>query len=457
MSEKLNEHAVQWYNQAVMSQDTDPQISYKLVTSALELEPTFAEGWHYIAEMNKNNHFYASAIGCFRRALETDSKNGKLWTNLSHALYESGKIEEAKLAAQTALSLDDTLSNAWLAMSMIQSVEGDIHSSVKSARRSYEIDPTPITEFAMGFAYLHARDLKQGLRWFEAKLPYRMANHLSFPWPRWSGEDLTDQTIFIMADQGMGDTLDYLRFIPLVAQRCKTVILQIQGELMRLAQMMLSDHSNIEYSVLNAPFPDANFWVPITSIPVALDMGSEAIENTPQLSVPEWQQPAQFASWKTPKRKLHVGVAWAGAPGNDIDKYRSMRIDDFLEFCQVPGVQLYSFQVGQRSQDVHITGSIALIKDMTIFVRDVADTVGFLRELDLVIAVESFLPHLCNAIGKEVWMPYSHLGGDWRAGRKGQRPVWHPHTKFFHQTKEGKWGPVVENIVSALRKRVANA
>ena len=134
-----------------------------------------------------------------------------------------------------------------------------------------------------------------------------------------------------------------------------------------------------------------------------------------------------------------------------------MRIDDFLDFCQVPDTQFYSFQVGPRSQDLHMVGAVSLVRDMTIFVRDVADTVGFLRELDMVIAVESFLPHLCNAIGVECWMPYSRLGGDWRAGRKGQRAVWHPHTKIFHQHKDGAWGPVIKDIVAALDRCVKTA
>lgn len=453
---QLNRRGVDFYNQAVSLLDTDKQLAYKLFVSAVDVEPRIYQAWYAIGTTNHEHGLTHGAIAAFRRCLELDPNNGAVWTNLGHTLYSVGRLDEAREATKRALAVDDKLAMAWLNMSLIQSIEGNLDGALKSAKLAFELDPAPATEMGIAFAYLHMRDLKRGLRHFEAKLPHKLTNHLNFPYPRWTGEDLSEATLFVMADQGMGDTLDYLRFIPMVAAKCDRVVMQIQGEMMRLAGIMLSDIPNIQIGPINAPFPDADFWVPITSIPVALDLSSDAIELAPQLAIPKWDQPQGFSEWKAPNRKLHIGIAWAGATGNDIDRYRSMDLENFLEFAKVPGVQLYSLQVGARSQDAHTMGCAPVVKDLTIYLRDVADTVGFLREFDLVIAVESFLPHLCNAVGKEVWIPYGFLGGDYRIGRKGTRTIWHHHSKVFYQDRRCQWQPVMDEIVEALKRRIAN-
>jgi hypothetical protein len=160
-------------------------------------------------------------------------------------------------------------------------------------------------------------------------------------------------------------------------------------------------------------------------------------------------------AWKNPAAAIHVGIAYAGSPDNEIDKWRSIPVAEFLSLHRVPSVQLYSLQVGDRVADVHTIGAAGLIRDMSPWIKDARDTVSIMRELDLIVSVESFVAHLAGSIGKECWVPLSRNGGDWRCGRSGDRPIWYDRTRLFRQGEDCRWEPVFEDIVQALGERVA--
>src|SRR5262249_52581608 len=127
---------------------------------------------------------------------------------------------------------------------------------------------------------------------------------------------------------------------------------------------------------------------------------------------------------------------------------------NFLELYRVPGIQLYGLQIGANAKDLYDIGAPAAIRDLAPYVRDVADTVSLLQYLDLVICCESALVHICNHAGKDVWVPYSYLGRDYRAGLDGTARMWLPTARFFCQQEGETWEPVFGRIVEALREKL---
>ena len=185
----------------------------------------------------------------------------------------------------------------------------------------------------------------------------------------------------------MGDALSFLRFLPTAAARVDTVKLYLMPELVRLARAMLQDWPNIQIQAMSiADFPEADAWCPLTSLPVALGLTDDAFEHAPGLPVPGFALPPV---WKQKGRKLHVGIAWAGSPLNDIDRWRSIPFTQFLDLAKVEGVQLYALQLGPHQQDLWQAGCGAVVRDVGRQISDVADTVAILRDLDLVITIES--------------------------------------------------------------------
>ena len=192
----------------------------------------------------------------------------------------------------------------------------------------------------------------------------------------------------------------------------------------------------------------------ITSLPFALGLTDEQIASAQSPKVP-YTSLAATVPWKSPGRKLHVGFAWAGAPNSDIDRWRSFLLTDMLPLTQVPGIQLYGLQVGPRAADIHATGAQAMVKDLSPYIRSVADTASIMRDLDLVITVESAMRHIAGLLDVECIVPYAYYGeGDYRCGRHRDHPLWNRRTTLYRQGKDGQWASVFERIVSDLMKRI---
>lgn len=445
--------AVQIYNQGVHAAATDRQMSYKLLSSSVDIDPTFTTGWFQVGNANSDLGLLSASAACYRRALEIDPTDAKVWTNLGHRLYHLGEFEEAEEATLRAIDLDPTLAFAWCNLSLIQSIKGEGMKAVRNARKAFKLDPQPIIETALAFALLFEGRYAEGLAHFEARFPYKLASFTQYPYPQWHGEDVSDKTVLIQADQGLGDTLCYVRFVPAVAARAGRVIMLIQPELCRLFRAMLQAHPNVDIQPLPAPFPAADCWTSTVSLPVALGLTDEQIREAPNLPMPAFDT---IPVWKAPDRKLHIAICWAGSSQNEIDRHRSMRVEQFLALYRVPDIQLYSLQIGERANELHAAGCAALIKDLAPHVRDVADSVAILREMDLVICVETSLGHIAGALGKECWIMLAKSGGDYRCGRTGDRQLWNPNTTLFRQGDDGTWGPVIERVITALDMRVHN-
>jgi hypothetical protein len=207
-------------------------------------------------------------------------------------------------------------------------------------------------------------------------------------------------------------------------------------------------------SPCSTPFPEADYWTTFVSLPFALNLTDAEIRDTPWIDVPIFDAPI---NWKVPDRKLHVGIHWAGSPLNKIDACRNVPLIQFLDLYRVPGIQLYSLQVGAKAMELHDKGLSPLVRDLVPFINgDPLITAAILQHLDVVIAVESFLPHLCAAIGKECWMPYSSQGLDYRVGVDGTDRLWSPKCRVFKQKPGETWEPVFEQIIYALVDRIAS-
>jgi tetratricopeptide (TPR) repeat protein len=449
-----------FYNQAVEAhnvRDTDSRMrthSYQMFASACMADPT----WHLPLYQVGNNNFdlklFHSAISCWRRSLEctqTPTERAKTLSNLGMALHAIGETVEAEAASLVALELDPTLSHACMNLSNIYVVLDNPGKAVEYARQAHALEPSSMAEFNLAFALLFDRQLKEGFRYFEARFPYRLKEYMQYPYPKWDGEP--DKIVFLAADQGMGDTLSYARFVPQLCATAKYVIARIQAPLVRLFVHAFRDIRNLEVIPTAYPFPAADVWTTFVSLPHNLGLDDTAIYNAPSLDVGSWSVPD---NWRVPDRKLHVGIAWAGSPLNDIDAHRNLPIHNFFELFRADGVQLYSLQVGDRANEIHGIGGGAIVRDVVPYITDVCDALAILKRLDMVISVESFLPHLCSFIGKECWVPYSYLGRDYRIGCTGSdlERLWTPKHRIFRQPPSLDWRPVFADMARALEAKI---
>jgi hypothetical protein len=450
--------AVRFHNQGVQcindkSKPTNPSTAFQLFASACHADPTWGHGYYQYANNCSELNFIKTSIAGYRRALQCDltsEEKFKVYANLGWSLFVDGQVDESLKTLNKSLEITKDYAGTWTNLSQCYSLLDNDEKAIECAKRGYELEPdNPVSEAAYAFALLFGRKLKLGFEHFEIRFKWRLHQFLQYPYAKWLGE--SDKTVFLVADQGMGDTLCFARFVHQASKRAKFIHAYVQPELMRLFMHAFIDIPNINLLPMGASFPQADAWTTFVSLPFALGLNDEEIRAQKQIPYPLLSLPT---TWMVPDQKLHIGIQWAGSKLNDIDKYRSIPVDFFLQLCSVPGVHFYSLQVGERTDDANVIGATAVIKNLSPYIRDVCDTVSLLRDLDLVITCEGALGHICAMVSKECWIASSFQGRDYRIGHRADDMLWSPKHRVFRQGKDGQWGPVFKRITEALHERV---
>ena len=438
-------------------QRTDQKLvdhGYQLMTSACYADPTYWDAFYRNGNAAVDLFRPEAAIACYRRALECETEPNQrapILTNMAWKLHEAGRLPEAIDLLNEAMTLAPHLALPHIHMSSILTALGNTNAAVISATTAHKMFPDdPLGEFALSFALLFDRQFAKGFKAFEARFPHRLQQFTHYPYPKWKGEK--GKTVFLVADQGLGDTLSFARFVPQVAQRAGYVHACVQQELMRTFRHAFRKYDNINWLPQPCNFPAADAWTTFVSLPYALGLNDQQIRDVPNY---ETLRENVRSDWKVPDRKLHIGIAWAGSPQNDIDRHRCVPVTQFLELYRVPGIQLYSLQMDNKKHELFSTGCAPVIRDLSGYIQDVTSTFNVLHHLDMVISIESALPHICSMIGKECWVPYSALGRDYRIGTDGNDRLWTPHHRIFcQQLGEAGWQSTFERIIEALKERV---
>ena len=460
--------AVKFFNQAAQaindkSNPQNPTTAYQLFVSAAYADPSWWMAQYYCGNSVADFGHHAAAVACYRRALQCEiepNDKAKVCANLCDRLHKLGRVSEALSYGELAVAIDPKSIVGWINLAICYGTLRDPKKALDAAQHAYDLDPDDVlAQMQLAFCLLFDRQYEKGFDVFEARYRYALHSFTQYPYPKWRGEP--DCTLMLVADQGMGDTLDFARFIPAALKRVKYAHVTVHRELLRVFQQAFIGHENINIIPLGIQpaFAPADFYTSMVSLPWSMGLKQDEIVNTPQIKLPgSGVATMHQQAWKVKEAKFHVGIAWSGSTLNQINQYRSIPITSFLELARVPGVQLYSLQVNSNhsgaAKDIHDQGCVETIRDLAPHISDVSDTVSFLEHLDLVIACESALPHICAATGTEVWVPYSYLGRDYRLGHSGEIKLWCPTHRIFLQHEGETWDHVFERIVPALQEKV---
>lgn len=458
-------YAIDLYNRALPIIQTDPPTAYRLLVAACENDPSFAEGWAFLGAALADIGNLPACVSALRQALRCPDGDGpgdmnpvlrhRCLVNLGHRLIDNRIISEDTIiesicATREAIMMSTNKPEAPAAfahtnLSLIYSLEGRSEGELHHAHKGFELCPDPATELGLAFAQLFNGQYREGLEHFEARFRHspKLVSYQHMPWPRWDGSRVG--TLIVLAEMGLGDSLSFARFIDEASTKVDRLIFVVQPELVKLlseecptAEVVPQDHT----------LPPVDAWCPVFSLPVPLDLGDDQITHREWTIAPK---AVEDTSWKRKGARLHVAIAWAGAPANDIDRHRSIPFAEFLALREIPGIALYSVQVGERARDLHDNGAAALVRDMSPWIRDARDTAGIMAEMDIVICCESFVGHLAGAIGKKCLLLCSRFGRDWRSSPYlGDRSLWYPEHRVFRQGDDACWQPVFKRVVEAL-------
>lgn len=429
-----------------MQQRAEAMQSYR---RAIDRDPTSAAAHCGLGGLEYINNDYAGAAKSFRAAVSHAPDWADAHTKLGDALFQTGGLEEAVDCYRRALELDPRHASSHCNLGLALYDLGLLDEAIAHCARAIELRP----DFAdahnhLGLALLLKGDLAAGLphhewRWRVGGL---RIGERRFDQPAWRGEALNGRRILLHAEQGAGDTLQFLRYAPLVAERGGRVVIEVQPELKRLARSLRGVEDVI---ARGESIPAFERHCPLMSLPLAFATTMASIPGeVPYLAAPaplraDWR--ARLAANPGPR----IGLVWAGRPEHRRDRDRSIALAALAPLAAT-GATFFSLQKGPAAAQAENPPAGMVLHDLRHALGDFADTAAAMSALDLVITVDTSTAHLAGATGNPVWVLLTQTP-DWRWFLGREDSPWYPTARLFRQATRGAWAPVVARVHDALR------
>ncbi len=403
--------------------------------SALLIEPDNGDAYTNLGAMQFDLARYEEAEFTLRKALIYHPTHGPAAIQLGRPLLRLYKVEEAVSLFHAILQVSPDDTSAQINIGIGCTLLGDLESAQEAFEAALVNDPDNI-EAHVNYAHLLflGGDYERGYtehEWRLKKTDYRDLS--AFRSPLWSGEDLAGKSVLLWGEQGLGDTLQFVRYAPHVAKSARRVIVECNPILHRL----IADMPGIDEVVDLDDGRDYDIHLPLMSLPIWYG-ASDIPDKTPYLAAPE---PADLG----PREGLRVGLIWAGNPNHARDRERSRLLSEFAPLTARADVTFYALQKGVAAKQSP-PEDMRLVDLGTAF-KDMADTAATMQSLDLVISIDSAPAHLAGALGIPVWVLLTRMP-DWRWGLGRDDTPWYPSMRLFRD--ENGWEDLFERVAAAL-------
>ena len=407
--------------------------------SALALRPDRVESHTGLGVVLRDRGHLEEAVASHERALALMPNHAETLNNLGLALDDLGRREEAVARYKGSLALQPDRAETHYNLAIALEHQCRYAEALACYGRALALKPDYArAHFNRSLTLLLTGQFKEG--WEEYEWRFVLAQYdRGFDRPLWSGELLAGRTILLHAEQGFGDTLQFLRYVPIVAERGGSVVLEVPASLVRLARTVAGASQVV---ATGDPLPAFDGHCPLLSLPRVFKTNLATILNAvPYLRVPA-EASAAWAERIPTTPDLRVGIVWAGTAVGAID----LRL--LQPLWEVEGVSWFSLQVGDRSGDISSLAGVK-IADLSPWLTDFAETAAAVCCLDLVISVDTSVAHLVGAVGRPTWLLLRYPP-EWRWLLEREDSPWYPSARLFRQRKEGDWSCVAREVATAL-------
>ena len=394
---------------------------------------------------------FDEAETCYKKAISLKPENPSAWNNLGNIYEEKEDFDKALEFYARAVSLDPAFAEAYNNMGASHQKLNDTEKAISAYRKAISLAPSfTQAHWNLANALLLNGDFIEGWQEFEWRLKKPEFKYLTNGKPLPSG-NFSNAAVLIISEQGIGDTIHFIRFMPLIKKLFGKTIFRCPAPLLKLAEnfpgidLLLSTETPIHEI-------NCDFQLPLLSIPFFLKLSAESFcplefpyLHPPQSSRDKWNSLID-------ENTFNIGLVWAGSPTHRNDRNRSMKLDELSQLLNIPGLTYYSLQLGPASSQA---AAYPQIKDHTGGIKDFADSSGLLSHLDLLISVDTATAHLAGAMGLKTWLllPYAP---DWRWAGSGTESLWYPSIKLFRRQSPKNWQAPLENILNELKSGEKN-
>jgi len=421
---------------------------------ALELHPDHVAARLHLATAFARQGRVEEAADELRRVTAAAPRNPGPWMQLGNLCQRQARPDHAAAAFRRAIELKPDFAEAYNNLGNALKDLGELEAAIAALRKSVELKPDfAHAHWNLALALLLKGDFQSG--WLE----YEWREHLAedkrqrrrFPQPVWHGSPPAGKTILLLTEQGLGDTIQFVRYAPLLTARGAKVLVECQPKLRPLLQTL----AGVDRVVARGePLPPFDTHARLLTLPCILGADRSNIPAAvPYLSA----EPERAAEWKAKLAalaggRLKVGIAWQGSKGYRGDAQRSVPLHHFAELAQCPGVALFCLQKGLGTEQVADAGVAVHQFDPPLDETTGAfvETAAVMANLDLVVTSDTSIAHLAGALGVPTWVALCFVP-DWRWMAGGDDSPWYPTARLFRQPARGDWAGVFGRIAGELR------
>jgi tetratricopeptide (TPR) repeat protein len=424
----------------------------ELFDQAIDLDPSRAEPYYKRGNVCKEMGRHDAAIASYDQAIARRPDYAHAYCNRGVVEQALGRAEAALSSYEHAIALDPTDFMAPYNRALLMQDCSRWEEALADYDRAIALNP----QFAdalynRSMARLFLGDFEAGWRdyewrWVNAQR-LGIGEARTFTQPRWQGEDLSGKRLLVYSEAGLGDTLQFCRYVPLCARLGATVILEAQAPLIVLLER-LEGVSQILAS--GSALPTFDYQSPLLSLPLVFRTTLDTIPTRESYLRAEEPRVAQWQIRLGPRSKPRIGLAWSGNPRNAIDARRSIALADWVGHLPVE-FEYYRLQTHVRGSDRAVVDSSSLIASFDDALLDFDNTAALCGCLDLVITVDTSLAHLAGALGQRTWVLLAHTP-DFRWLRDRPDSPWYPSLRLYRQAAAGDWTGVFERIAADLRR-----
>jgi len=424
-----------------------------LLIQIINAAPDYHPAVHQAAILSYRRKRYLEAIVRFERVLALAPGLPLIHRNICEAYRSQGQLDKAVFHGRRAVELAPEDPVSIYNLGVIHYDRLEIDQAIAAFRRSLALDPNNDgTHFKLAEVLLLSGQFEEGWKEYEHRYGVPGVPRLLPPTdrPQWDGRPMPNGTLLLIGDQGFGDTIQFSRYIPAVAQRCPTVIMACSLE-MRPVLMQQPGITRFIHR-RDGTLPPFDAYCPLSGLPrlFGTDLG-----NIPPPVPTLKPDPAKVERWRRPIEALvprgyrRIGLAWSGRPDHGNDFNRSIALQKLGALAALEGIALLSVQMGPgRNQIGRYFGRAPMI-DLGGEIKDFGDTMGIFAHVDRLVTVDTGVAHLAGSMGKPVsiLLPFAP---DWRWLQDRTDTPWYPTVTLHRQEAPGDWDSAIAKLLRTL-------
>ncbi|MEO8714951.1 MAG: tetratricopeptide repeat protein, partial [Acetobacteraceae bacterium] len=383
------------------------------------------------------------AAASLARAVALDPGHARAWLNLGNACADLDRLEEAERHIRLACRLAPDLLEAHASLGFVLTSLGRLVEARAACATAIARAPECAqAHWNLATAALLEGDFATGFREYEWRKRHDRfrRDFIDLPGRVWNGETVDRLDVLVHAEQGLGDTIQLSRYLPLIAARGARVTLACEASLIPLLRRAPGLHAVVDNG---ARLPAYDLWIDQMSLPRVFDTMPDTIPAPGGWLVPDPVAVASIGASLPPGPR--VGVVWAGNPNHSNDRRRSLPEWAVARLAEAFAAPLISLQLGPRAREASLHG----FHELSDYLTDYAATAAAVAALDLVVCVDTSVAHVAGALGKPAWVMLPHAP-DWRWMLGRDDTPWYRSLRLFRQPRPGDWASVIDRITEGL-------